>query len=336
MAKTSRPRAARKPGKAAGETSTSGARPIWTGILRLSLVSVPVVLVPATRSSAHLALHQIHGPSGQRIHYDKTAAGVGSVEADDIEKAVEVSKDRYVVVTDAELESLKIEAKRTLDLVQFVDHCEIEPIWYERPYYLLPDGADAEEPYGVLRDALRASNKVGIGQFVMRNHDYVAALKPVGDGMMLETLRYADEVKDATGVFASIRKIKADAELLDLAKELIARKSSAFDADKFHDRYAEALRQLVEAKAKHQRFIDVEDEPESGGGKVIDLVEALKRSLRESGSGPSKSAPAAMENGSARSTAGQDATGKDATDKNKKAPASKPAKAAAPAKRKAG
>jgi DNA end-binding protein Ku len=280
MPRSSRPRQTASD-KTAKPPSSGGPRPIWTGTLRLSLVSVPVILVPATQSSSHLALHQIHGPSGKRIRYDKVAPGVGSVDADDIEKAVEVGRDRYVVLSDSELDSLKIEAKRTLDLVQFVKEGEIDPIWFERPYYLLPDGGDAEEPYGVIRDALRKSGKVGVGQFVMRNRDYVAALKPCGDGMMLETLRFADEVKDASRIFEPIKRFKPDAELLDLAGELIARKTADFNPDAFHDRYAEALKALVEAKAKHERFVEVEDEElPSGGAKVIDLVEALKRSVR--------------------------------------------------------
>lgn len=287
-AKSSKGRSSRKPDEA---PASRGARPIWSGTLRLSLVSVPVILLPATQSSSHLALHQIHAPSGKRIRYDKVAPGVGSVDADDIEKAVEVAHDKYVVLSDDELDKLKIEAKRTLDLVQFVKQGEIDPIWFERPYYLLPDGGDAEEPYGVIRDALRASGKMGIGQFVMRNRDYVAALKPCGDGMMLETLRFADEVKDGSAVFASIKRFKSDSELLDLASELIDRKTSAFDPDAFHDRYAEALAALVEAKKKHQRFVEVEDEELPGSGaKVIDLVEALKRSVRQAEGGDGKSA----------------------------------------------
>ena len=284
MARSPRSRSSRRDDEPRPSSAT-GPRPIWTGTLRLSLVSVPVILLPATQSSAHLALHQIHGPSGKRIRYDKVAPGVGSVAADDIEKAVEVARDKYVVLTDEELDSLRIEAKRTLDLVQFVKQGEIDPIWFERPYFLLPDGGDAEEPYGVIRDALKASGKMGIGQFVMRNRDYVAALKPCGDGMMLETLRFADEVRDASDVFASIKRFKSDVELLDLAGELIERKTAAFDPDAFHDRYAEALKALVEAKTKHQRFVEVEDEDlPSGGGKVIDLVEALKRSVRAASS----------------------------------------------------
>jgi DNA end-binding protein Ku len=254
---------------------------VWTGQLRLVLVTVPVILVPATRGGAHIALHQVHKPSGKRVHYDKIVPGLGSVKPDDIGRGVEVSKGHYVLLEDSELDHLKLEAKRNLDLVQFVDHDDIDPIWYERPYYVLPDGDLAEEPYGVIRDALRASRKIGIGQFVMRGRDYVAALKPCGNGISLETLRFADEVQDGSKIFASVVKTKPEKDLLDLAVELIQRKSTPFEPAAFHDRYTEALRDLVAAHAKKQKPLEIADDaPPDSGAKVIDLVEALKRSVR--------------------------------------------------------
>jgi len=271
-------------------TSTQGgghggvARPLWTGQLRLALVNVPIILVPATRSGAHIALHQVHAPSGRRIRYDKVVPGLGPVDPDDIKRAVEVSKDHYVVLEDRELDRLKLEAKRTLDLVQFVDHCEIEPLWYERPYFVLPDGELADEPYGVIRDALRSTQKVGIGQFVMRGRDYVAALKPCGNGLTLETLRFADEVRDAEKMFASTKRVRSEKDLLDLAGELIARKAAPFDPGRFHDRYSEALHDLVEAHAHNRKLVEIDDEePSKGGRGAVELIEALKRSLHSAG-----------------------------------------------------
>lgn len=284
------PRAARtqrRDGKSApahGQHPTGAARPLWTGQLRLALVSVPIILVPATRSGAHIALHQVHAPSGRRIRYDKVVPGLGPVDPDDIKRAVEVSKDHYVVLEDRELDRLKLEAKRILDLVQFVDHCEIEPLWYERPYFILPDGELAEEPYGVIRDALRATKKVGIGQFVMRGRDYVAALKPCGNGLTLETLRFADEVRDAEKVFAATKRGRPEKDLLDLAGELIARKAAPFDPGRFHDRYSEALHDLVEAHAHNRKLVEIDDEePSKGGRGAVELIEALKRSLHSAG-----------------------------------------------------
>lgn len=284
-----------KPAAKAVEGDTparSAVRPIWTGQLRLALVTVPVLLVPGTRSANRMALHQIHAPSGKRIHYDKVVPGIGSVKADDIKRAVEVSKGRYVVLEEKELETLKIEAKRTLEMVQFVEHCEIDPLWFDKPYFVLPDGELAAESYGIIRDALRSTKKMGIGQFVMRGHDYVAALKACGDGIMLETLRFSDEVRTASSVFAGLEAAKPDKELLELAAELIRRKSAPFDPSQFHDRHDEALKALVEAHVKNHRVSEVEDtERRDNAAKVIDLVEALKRSVRSIGSAP-ESAPA--------------------------------------------
>ena len=165
--------------------------------------------------------------------------------------------------------------------MQFVEHCEIDPVYFEKPYYVVADGKLAEEAYAVLRDALRATGKMGIGQFVMRGREYVAALKPCGQGMMLEPLRFADEVRAAAPFFTDADDAEADPELLDLAKDLIKRKSGKFDASRFHDHYTEALRGLIEAKAKHQVLVDeTPDAAQGERGNVIDLVEALRQSVR--------------------------------------------------------
>lgn len=270
-----RPKTHREPPAAAG-------RPIWSGSLRLALVTVQVQLFSAIKTGARLSFHQIDRTSGQRIHYEKVADGVGAVDAKRIAKGFEVSKGNYILLTDEELDSVKIEARRTIDLVQFVDHCEIDPIYFDRPYYVLPDGDLAEEGYTVLRDALRRSGKMGLGQFVMRGREYVAALKPCGDGLMLETLRFADEVRAAAPLFADIGDEKTDPELLDLAQELIKRKSAAFSIEAFHDRYTDSLRDLIESKARTGKPIAIADnEPDQKGSNVIDLVGALKRSLAE-------------------------------------------------------
>jgi DNA end-binding protein Ku len=259
-------------------------RPAWTGQLKLALVSVPVAIYPATTSGNRIAFHQIHGPSGKRIRYEKVVPGKGAVETDEIMKGVEISRGKYVLLDQDEIDAVKLEGRKTIDLLQFVDPCEIEPIWFERPYFVVPDGEMAEEAYGVIRDALRSKRKMGIGQFIMRGRDYIAALKPCGDGMTLETLRFADEVRDAAPVFADIGHEKADPELMELAGLLIDRKSAPFDADRFHDRYSEALHEAVAVKAKSGKplAVDEEEKPERSG-KVVDLVEALKRSLSGGG-----------------------------------------------------
>lgn len=256
-------------------------RPVWSGSLRLALVTVPVQLYSAVKTGARLSFHQIDRTSGKRIRYEKVAPGIGTVETSRIMKGYEISKGRYVLLTAEELDSVKREARRTIDLVQFVDHCEIDPIYFDKPYYILPEGGLAAEGYGVLRDALRSTGKMGLGQFVMRGRDYVAAIKPCGEGLMLETLRFADEVRAAAPLFADMPEDAADPELLNLAEELIARKTAKFRIAVFRDRYTESLRSLIEAKAKTGKPLEVDEETLSGSesGKVIDLVSALKRSL---------------------------------------------------------
>jgi DNA end-binding protein Ku len=269
-------------------------RPVWSGSLRLALVTVSVQLFSAIKTGARLAFHQIDETSGKRIRYEKVAPGSGPVDADHIVKGYEVSKGNYVLLTDEELDSVKIEARRTIDLVQFVDHCEIDPIYFDRPYYVLPDGDLAAEGYAILRDALRKTGKMGLGQFVMRGREYIAALKPCGNGLMLETLRFSDEVRAAAPLFADIGESRADRELLDLAEELIARKTAKFDADAFHDRYTESLRDLIESKACTGKPLTIDDgRDEPPAGQVIDLVAALKRSLAQKTEAKAEPAPAA-------------------------------------------
>ncbi|MCB8874424.1 non-homologous end joining protein Ku [Acidisoma silvae] len=268
--------------KTHSDPPAAAGRPIWSGSLRLALVTVQVQLFSAIKTGARLSFHQIDQTSGKRIRYEKVAPGVGVVDAKRIAKGYEISKGHYILLSDEELDSVKIEARRTIDLVQFVDHCEIDPIYFDKPYYVLPDGDLAAEGYTVLRDALRRSGKMGLGQFVMRGHEYIAALKPCGDGLMLETLRFADEVRAAAPLFADIGEDKSDPELLDLAQELIKRKSGKFNIDTFHDHYTESLRDLIESKAKTGKPIAVDEaEPDKQSSNVIDLVGALKRSLAE-------------------------------------------------------
>lgn len=263
------------------ETPAGAGRPLWSGSLRLALVTVQVRLFSAIKTGARLSFHQIDRKSGKRIRYEKVAPGIGAVDTSRIMKGYEISKGRYVLLTDEELDSVKIETRRTIDLVQFVDHCEIDPIYFDRPYYVLPDGDLAEEGYAILRDALRRSGKMGLGQFVMRGREYIAVLKPCGDGLMLETLRFSDEVRAAAPLFADIGDEHGDPELLNLAEELIARKTARFKIDIFHDRYTDSLRELIEAKAKTGKpmAVDEEKKEDRQSGKVIDLVGALKCSL---------------------------------------------------------
>ena len=270
------------------------ARPIWRGQIRLALVSIPVELYPATKSGASIQFHQVHEPTGKRIKYEKVVPGVGPVDRDEIVKGYEVSKGHYVLLDPEEIESVKLESRKTLDLVEFVDMRDIDAMYFDKPYYVVPADDLAEEAYVVLRDALKDAKKVGIGQLAMRGQEYVVATKPCGRGILLETLRYADEVNKAQGYFREIGDHKPDEDMLDLASMLIEKKTGRFDPSEFHNRYVDALKDLIAEKQKHkgEKIIQEPEGPPPKGSNVIDLMAALKKSL-ETGGGGEKAKPKA-------------------------------------------
>lgn len=269
------------------------ARAYWQGQIRLALVSIPVEIYPATRSGATIAFRQIHEPSGKRIHYEKVVDGIGPVDPDEIMKGFEVAKGDYVLLDDEEIAGVKLESKRTLELTQFVDLADVDAIYYDRPYYVVPADDLADEAFIVLREALRRAKKVGLGQLALRGREYVVALKPCGRGMVLETLRYADEINKAAGYFRDIPDTKPDADLLDLATTLIEKKAGKFDASEFHDRYVDALRELIARKRKSKTgkvSLDLaEERAPARGSNVIDLMAALKKSLDRPAAKPAAS-----------------------------------------------
>jgi DNA end-binding protein Ku len=284
------------------------ARAYWQGQIRLALVSIPVELYSATKSGATIQFHQVHEPTGKRIKYEKVAPGVGAVDPEEIRKGFEYEKGHYVLLEDAEIESVKLESKKTLELTQFVDMDEIDVLYFEKPYYVVPADDLAEEAFVVLREALRRTKKVAIGQLALRGREMIVSLKPCGRGIILETLRYADEVNKAQGYFRDIKDVEPDEELLDLAETLIAKKSAPFKPDQFHDRYVDALRDLIEKKRKAKGKTIIEDKDDAApkrGGNVVDLMAALKKSLEKSGGGaaPPAAKPAARKPAAAKAPA---------------------------------
>jgi len=273
-------------------------RPIWKGQLRLSLVSINVEMFPAHKSNATASFNQIHAPSGKRVHYQKVVDGIGPVAADDIKKGYEYEKGEYVLLDDDELDAVKLETKKTLDLIQFVDEAEIPPLYFDAAYFLSPADELAEDAFRVVRDALRKSKKVGLGQLALRGKEYLVAIKPCGKGMLLETLHYEDEIKKSDSFFSEIPAKSADPDLLDVATALIDKKTTKFDPKLFKDHYQAALRELIARKLKAKgRKIEVTDEPRhKEPSNVIDLMAALKRSLastRGSTAKPTAKKPAA-------------------------------------------
>jgi len=263
-------------------------RAYWKGHLRLSLVNIGIELYTATSSSGRISLRQIHKPSGQRIHYQKIADGVGPVDTDDIVKGFELAKDEYVLLEPEDLDEIKLESRRTIDLVQFVNACEIDPRYFEKPYYVVPaEDEVAAEGFTVIREALRQSEMVGLGQMAVRGRDYVVAIRPCGKGLLLETLRFAEEIRSSDSVFDDIPDLEAEQEMLDLAEELIERKAAPFEAEAFESQYTEALRDLIEEKREAGAVSrDESDGAGSSGerGNIVDLMEALKKSVEKGGS----------------------------------------------------
>lgn len=258
-------------------------RAYWSGQIRLALVSIPVEIFSATRSSGGISFNQIHEPSGKRVKYEKSVPGIGPVDPADIVKGYEYDKGRYVLVSEKEIESVRLESRKTLELTQFVDAHEIDAIYFEKPYFVVPADDLAEEAFRVVRDALRKTKKVGLGQLALRGREYICALKPCGRGLVLETLRYADEVNKASAFFRGISDAPSPPELLELATTLIERKSAPFDATSYRDRYEEALRALIERKlgkgAKAKPANDAE--PSVRPTNVVDLMAALKQSIEK-------------------------------------------------------
>jgi DNA end-binding protein Ku len=302
------------------------ARAYWQGQIRLALVSIPVQVFSATKSAARVSFNQIHKPTGKRIRYEKVVPGVGPVDPEDIVKGYEVEKGKYVLITDDEIDDVKLEAKHTIDLVQFVDNDEIDVTFFEKPYFVAPDEDEvAGEAYVVLRDALKSTKKIGLGQLVARGQASVVALKPFGKGLVIETLRYADELQNPEQFFSTVPGAKPEKELLSLATELIERKAKPFEPKAFKNQYDLALRELIDAKLEHRKPHEIE-EPQLGA-KVIDLMEALKRSVKGGGAANSNNASSGKK-AAAASSGSAKKSGKASRAKADKKPAAKGRRAA--------
>lgn len=264
-------------------------RPYWKGHLRLSLVSIAVELYPAIASSNRPAMHQIHRPSGKRVRYQKTVPGLGPIDTADIARGVEVEDDTYVIIEPEELDEIKLQSQHTLDLVQFVDQCEVDPRYFERPFYLVPGSDVSAEGFAVMRAALRQERKVGLGQMTMRGQEYLVALRPCGRGLLLETMRYENEVRASDALFDDIPPDEGlDREKTALARRLIQDRTRPFDAAAFHDSYADALRALIDEKRGKRKLVRAPAEETRKSAEVVDLMEALKKSVarQRGGSAP--------------------------------------------------
>lgn len=262
------------------------ARAQWKGFLRLSLVSIPVEMYNAVETKNEISFRQIHKPSGRRVSYTKTVQGLGEIKSSDIVKGYEVAPDTYVTMDADEIDALKLESKKTIDLTRFVDAQDIDPRYFERPYYLGIGDKHGAEGYVVIRDALRRTNKVGLGQVTVSGREWLVCVMPLGDGLGMVMLRYADEIRNADDFFEGVPADKPNKEMVDLAIELIERKSGRFDPEEFENHYHTALRALVDEKMKGHKIV-AKHEDTAPAGKVVDLMAALRKSIGEAPAKPS-------------------------------------------------
>jgi DNA end-binding protein Ku len=258
------------------------ARAYWKGFLRLSLVSIAVEIYNAVESKSEISFRQIHKPSGRRINYTKTVQGIGEIDNADIVKGYEIDADTYVTLDADEIEAVKLESKKTIDLVRFVNSADIDPRYFERPYFIAPADKHSGEGYVVIREALKKTGKIGLAQLTIAGREWLVAIAPFEDGLLMEMLRYAEELKEPDAFFDEVPTGKPEKEMVDLAVELIERKSGKFQPDEFKNHYAAALRDLVNKKMKGQKIVAPHEET-APGAKVIDLMAALRRSIGEGG-----------------------------------------------------
>jgi DNA end-binding protein Ku len=284
-------------------------RPFWSGQIQISLVSFGVKLFPAVEANSAIRFHQLSRKTGERIHHRDVAGDDGTAEAvekEDIVKGYEYRKGEYVTIEPSDLEHLRIPSRRTLAVEQFVDLADLAPGLFEKPYFVVPDGANQTEAFTVIRQALQSTNKAALGKIAFGGREHLMAITAPPEskddsaaasrGMMAYTLRYAEELRDPAEYFSEIQKTAVDADQLALAKELIQRKAAKFAPEKFHDEYEAALKQMVEAKVGNAPL--PQEEPAARSGKVINLMDALRRSVT---SGASKEADGAAYAKSAKS-----------------------------------
>jgi DNA end-binding protein Ku len=276
-------------------------RPFWSGQIQISLVSFGVNLFPAVEAKSEIHFHQLSRKTGERIHHQKVSGDDESdgspVNKDDIVKGYEYRKGEYVTIEPSEIENLRIPSRHTLAISQFVDLSELNPELFEKPYFVVPDGKNQTEAFTVIRRALQLTKKAALGKIAFGGREHLVAITaphetkddgPASRGMIAYTLRYAEELRDPAEYFSGIQKTAVDSDQLALAKELIQRKAARFAPEKFHDEYEAALKELVEAKVNNAPL--PKEEPARRSGKVINLMDALRKSVK-SGANESDNAP---------------------------------------------
>ncbi|WP_461324535.1 non-homologous end joining protein Ku [Bradyrhizobium diazoefficiens] len=249
----------------------------WKGFLRLSLVTCPVALYPATSESEKIGFNQLNRATGHRIKYLKVDADTGEeVPSEDIVKGYELDKGQYIEVTKEELEEVALESTRTIEIDEFVDKADIDPRYLIRPYYLRPDGKVGHDAFAVIRETIRKMDKVAIGRVVLTNREHIIALEPLNKGLVGTLLRYPYEVRSEQEYFDEIQDVKVTKDMLDLARHIVNQKAGRFEPEKFEDHYETALIDLINKKRAGKPIMPKE---RPAATNVVDLMEALRRSV---------------------------------------------------------
>ena len=275
-------------------------RPTWQGHLRLSLVTCPVALYTATASTSEVHFNMLHKTTHNRIRMIPTDPETGPVDRADIVKGYEVDKGRYVIVTNEEIDSVRLEATRVIDIERFVDAGDIDRMYWNDPYFMVPDGKMAAEAFGVIREAMARQDRIAVGRLVLHQRERLMAIEPRGKGLLAYSLRSYGEVRDPASLFDEIPQVKADARMIDIAERIIDQLEGPFDPTEFKDRYEEALKALIKEKEKGAGGKVKVEEPEDT--RTSDLMEQLRRSLENAGSArraPAKAAKPAKREGAA-------------------------------------
>lgn len=265
-------------------------RPAWQGHLKLSLVTCPVALYAATSSANDVRFHLINPKTNNRIRMIATDPDTGPVERGDLVRGYEFDKDRYILLSDEEIRSVRLESTKAIDIEKFVPADGIDRLYWNDPYFLVPDGKLAVEAYSVIREAMKKSDQIALGRVVMSTRERIVALEPRGKGIVAYTLRAEDDVSDPETAFKDIPAAKADPNMVAIALKIIEQKEGAFEPAEFVDRYEAALKALIAEKEKGEKPVTAEPPQDTN---VVDLMAALRASLRHDGPEPARAASSA-------------------------------------------
>ncbi|MBW3618512.1 MAG: Ku protein [Proteobacteria bacterium] len=270
------------------------ARPSWQGHLKLSLVTCPVALYTGTSASGDIHFNLLNPATMNRIKMVTTDPETGPIERSELVKGYQVEKDRYIIMTDEEIKSVRLESTKTINIERFVDADEIDRLYWNDPYFLVPNSDLGLEAFAVIREAMAKSNKIALGRVVMHTRERLVALEPRGKGILAYTLRTADEVKNPAEFFDPIKDVTPDPAMVEIATRIIQQQEGAFEPKEFRDRYEDALRELIASKQKGMAPKDVAEPSDTN---VVDLMAALRASLGNSAPAPAKGKKAANDAG---------------------------------------